>query len=87
MVPVAGMLSGLLDVGKEAMGGWGVCNHSQPIIVMSAMFRCLLEVTAGQGTQLVHSTALQEITRLSRRAEKAGEFLAICPSLRKCLIL
>lgn len=32
-VPVAGMLSESADVGKEAVGGWGICNHSQPIIV------------------------------------------------------
>lgn len=32
-VPAAGMLRESADVGKEAMGGWGICNHSRPVAV------------------------------------------------------
>lgn len=73
--------------GKRLWVAGGFVTTPGPSLSLSAMVRCFLVVTEGQGTQLVHSTALQEITRLSRRAGKAGEPFAICPSLRKCLIL
>ena len=32
-VSAAGTLSESADMGKEAVGGWGICNHSWPIVV------------------------------------------------------
>lgn len=54
--------------GKRPWVAGGFVTTPGPSLLLSAMVRCFLVVTAGQGTQLVHSTALQEITRLSRKS-------------------
>lgn len=73
--------------GRRPWVAGGFVTTPGPSLSLSAVVRCFLVVTVGQGAWLVHPTALQEITRLSRRAVKTGGTPAICPSLRKCLIL
>lgn len=59
--------------GRRPWVAGGFVTTPGPSLSLSAVVRCFLVVTVGQGAQLVHPTALQEITRLSRRAEKQGE--------------
>ena len=86
-VPAAGTLCESADVGKEAVGGRGICNHSRPIAVAVCSGQVLPSGHCGAGRSAGPPHCLAGNHQVEQKGRKAGGTPAICPSLRKCLIL
>lgn len=86
-VPAAGTLCESADVGKEAVGGRGICNHSRPVAVAVCSGQVLPSGHCGAGRSAGPPHCLAGNHQVEQKGRKAGGTPAICPSLRKCLIL